>query len=95
MDELSIEHSELDFQEEMKDALSEAESQSKRSKSKRQKKKNTANGINKESASVKTVPDVAIITDVNLVDSFQPVKNADSQSIAVKRNGKCDSSLYF
>ena len=80
MDELAIEHSQLEFQEEMKDALNEAEGHSNPSKRKKQKNKSVANGIS-----------VAVITDVNLLDSFQPTQNASSRGIAIKRNGKRSS----
>ena len=75
MDELAIEHSHLEFQQEMKGAVDKADSHSKHSKGRRQKHNDSANGIVEGNNNGKTTVDVAVVADVNLLDSFQPVKN--------------------
>lgn len=86
MDELAIEHSELEFQDEVKDVIrSGAESDAQHVKSKKSKKRDFENKTVERNDSAKSTANVAVISDVNLLDSFQPVKRTHG---SIKRNGK-------
>ena len=83
MDELAIEHSHLKFLQEMKGAIDKADSHSKHSKGRRKKHKDAANGIVGGNNNGKTNLDVAVVADVNLIDSFQPVNNISRTGNAI------------
>ncbi len=80
MDELAMEKSQLDFQEEMKDALRTEDVPKPPKKSKYSKSKRIQNGVDAEGAtSSRTLSSVSVIADVDLLNAFQPVKNGDSK----------------
>ena len=73
MDELAIKHSKMEFQEQMKNSSSETVSHSKQLKNRKNKNKDVKNEGDSNGNS-ETDTTVAVMAELNLLDSFQPLK---------------------
>ncbi len=93
MDELAIEHSQLDFQDEVKKALGEAGgTDAKHRKKPKRKLENGASERQNGSEGAAVVPNVAVVSSADLLESFHSASLGNGLN---KRNGTLTGTESF